>query len=96
MFFGAKKRLVIDEKSDLAEMVKDVEERLQRDFTIWDDDEEIEMYSKISRLTVEERRLMIVFALMNLSVARVSTLFSVDKKTIYNRIEEIRRKIETL
>ena len=92
-YFAAKKPLVIDEGSELAAMVKEVEEVITQPESIWGDDEEYEAYRKLRKLTLEERRLMIVWSILDCSNAKAARLFKVDIKTISTRIEDIRRKM---
>lgn len=93
LFFSAKKRLNIEEGSELSKLVSEVEEVMSQPMTIWDDEETYKKYSLIGDLPLEERRLLIVYALLDCSVNRVAALFKVDRKTIDNRINEIKEKL---
>ena len=61
---------------------------------IWSDEEEYESLQKVNNLSLEEKRLYIVFALLDCSLPRVAKLFRVDVKTIKSRIDEILNKIK--
>lgn len=60
---------------------------------IWSDEEEYETLQKVNNLCLEEKRLYIVYALLDCSINRVAELFKVDRKTIESRINEIKNKI---
>ena len=61
---------------------------------IWSDEEEYETLQKVNNLCLEEKRLYIVYALLDCSIPRVAKLFKVDVKTIKSRIDEIMNKIK--
>ena len=61
---------------------------------IWSDEEEYETLQKVNNLCLEEKRLYIVYALLDCSIPRVAKLFRVDVKTIKSRIDEIMNKIK--
>ena len=92
-FFAVKKRLMIDDDTELAAKVREVEEEMSQPLTIWDDDEIHEKYSKIMGLSLEERRLLIVWSLYDCSTNRLADLFKVDRKTVQSRLNEIFEKI---
>lgn len=96
MYFNSRKKLEVPEGSELAKQVKEVEDELNKKMTIWDDEEQYEKFSKINRLSLEERRLMIVFVLFDCSINRVASLFQVDRKTISNRLDDIKRKVNKM
>ena len=89
-----RKRLLLDENTELATKVKEVEEIISEPLTIWSDDDEISAYRSVSELPLEERRLFIVYSLLDCSVTKVAKLLCVDRKTIDNRILEIKQKLK--
>lgn len=91
--FTRKKSLILDPQNELCSKVKQVEEFLNEPFTIWTDEEEYETLQKVNNLNLEEKRLYIVYALLDCSIGRVAELFKVDVKTIRTRIDEIKDKI---
>lgn len=93
LLFSKRKTLLLPECNELSSKVKEVEEFLNEEMSIWDDEERYERLQKLNRLSLEERRLYIVYALMDCSLNRVAELFMCDRKTIETRIEEIKRKI---
>ena len=93
--FSKRKSLILDESNEvLCSKVKQVEEFLCEPMTIWSDDEEYEILQKVNNLLLEEKRLYIVYALLDCSIPRVARLFRVDVKTIKSRIDEILNKIK--
>jgi DNA-directed RNA polymerase specialized sigma24 family protein len=90
-----RKPLVLDEKDrTLMAAVTVVEEFLGEPLDTLTGDEEIfEQLSKVKNLPLEERRLFIVYTLMDCSVPKVARLFGVDSKTVSSRLNEIKAKI---
>ena len=89
-----RKKLLLDENTELATKVKEVEEIISEPLTIWSDDDEISAYRSVADLPLEERRLFIVYSLLDCSVTKVAKLLCVDRKTIDNRILEIKQKLK--
>ena len=95
LLFSKRKRLLLDESNEvLCSKVKQVEEFLNEPMDIWTDEEEYESLQKVNNLSLEEKRLYIVFALLDCSIPKVAKLFRVDVKTIKTRIDEISEKIK--
>ena len=89
-----RKKLLIDENTELATKVKEVEEIITEPLTIWTDDDEYNAFHTVCELPLEERRLFIVYSLLDCSVTKVAKLLCVDRKTIDNRIFEIKQKLK--
>ena len=85
---------MLDEKWELSKKVKEVEEIISEPKNIWTDDDEWSAFRIVYTLPLEERRLFIVYALLDCSIPRVAKLFRVDVKTIKSRIDEILTKIK--
>ena len=95
LLFSKRKRLLLDESNEvLCTKVKQVEEFLNEPMNIWSDEEEYETLQKVNNLSLEQKRLYIVFALLDCSIPKVAKLFKVDVKTIKTRIDEISEKIK--
>lgn len=89
-----RKKLLIDENTELSKKVKEVEEIISEPLNIWTDDDEFSAYRSVSELPLEERRLFIVYSLLDCSITKVAKLLCVDRKTIDNRIFEIKQKLK--
>ena len=89
-----RKKLLLDENTELATKVKEVEEIILEPLTIWSDDDEFSAYRSVADLPLEERRLFIVYSLLDCSVTKVAKLLCVDTKTIKSRIFEIKQKLK--
>lgn len=95
LLFSKRKRLILDSSNEvLCSKVKQVEEFLNEPMDIWSDEEEYESLQKVNNLSLEEKRLFIVYSLLDCSLPRVAKLFRVDVKTIKSRIDEISEKIK--
>jgi len=92
--FSKKKRLLIpDDNEELVSKVTQVEEFLNEKMTIWDDEERFDKLQKLNNLSLEERRLYIIYALFDCNINRLANLFICDRKTVESRINEIKEKI---
>ena len=89
-----RKKLLLDENTELATKVKEVEEIISEPLTIWTNDDEWIAYKSVSNLPLEERRLFIVYSLLDCSVTKVAKLLKVDTKTIKSRIDDIMKKLK--
>ena len=89
-----RKKLLLDEENELSRKVKEVEEIISEPLNIWTNDEEWIAYKSVSNLPLEERRLFIVYSLLDCSITKVAKLLKVDRKTIDNRIFEIKQKLK--
>ena len=94
LLFSKRKRLLLDEKWELSKKVTDVEEIISEPLNIFTDEDEWKIFRSVADLPIEERRLFIVYALLDCSIPSVAKLFRVDVKTIKSRIEEILNKIK--
>ena len=89
-----RKKLLIDENTELATKVKEVEEIISEPLTIFTDDDEFSAYRSVADLPLEERRLFIVYSLLDCSVTKVAKLLCVDNKTVKSRIDDIMKKLK--
>lgn len=89
-----RKKLLIDENTELATKVKEVEEIISEPLTIFTDDDEWIAYRSVADLPLEERRLFIVYSLLDCSITKVAKLLQVDTKTIKSRIDDIMKKLK--
>ena len=89
-----RKKLLIDENTELATKVKEVEEIISEPLTIFTDDDEWIAYRSVADLPLEERRLFIVYSLLDCSVTKVAKLLCVDNKTVKSRIDDIMKKLK--
>ena len=89
-----RKKLLLDENTELSKKVKEVEKIILEPLTIWTDDDEFSAYRSVADLPLEERRLFIVYSLLDCSITKVAKLLCVDRKTIDNRIFEIKQKLK--
>lgn len=89
-----RKRLLLDEENELTVKVKEIEEIINEPLTIWTDDDEFYAYRSVADLPLEERRLFIVYSLLDCSITKVAKLLQVDTKTIKSRIDDIMKKLK--
>lgn len=94
LVFAARKKLMIDDGTELHEKVMEVEEEMGKPLDVFGDEELNVKYSMIMALPLEERRLLIVWSLFDCSVAKVANLFNVDRHTVDSRLKEIFSKIK--
>ena len=89
-----RKRLLLDEENELTVKVKEIEDIINEPLTIWTNDDEYNAYRSVADLPLEERRLFIVYSLLDCSITKVAKLLCVDRKTIESRIFEIKQKLK--
>lgn len=71
-----------------------IEQYLQANIdSIWGDAELNVEFSKIMNLPIDERRLYLVYILLNQSVIKTSKYFQVDRKTVSLLIKNIKDKL---
>lgn len=74
--------------------VEDVEERMRSiEDDIFASPQETALYQMIKALDTSERRLFIVYSQLNCSIIKTAKYFNVDRRTVSNRIKEIKDKI---
>lgn len=61
--------------------------------SIWSDEELNTEYKKILELEIDERRLYLVYILLNQSIIKTSKYFQVDRKTVSLIIKNIKDKL---
>lgn len=78
---------------EMSKKVTELENILQQKLEIWDDEETYAKYQKLNNLNLSDRRLMIVYSLLDGSVAKTATYFKVNRKTILTNILRIKELI---
>jgi len=76
--------------AEMLEKVRYLEGVLQQKLDIWSDDEQYEKFQKINKLNLSDRRLMLVYSIMDGSVAKTATFYKVNRKTILTNILRIK------
>lgn len=62
--------------------------------SIWGDEILQTEFQKLLKLDVDERRLYLVYILLNQSIIKTAKYFQVDRKTVSILIKEIKKKLE--
>lgn len=91
--FSRKKYDVIP-TAEMSKRVSDLEKVLSEKMDIWDDEDTYNKYQQIYKLNLSDRRLLLVFSLLDGSIARTATYFQVNRKTILNNIERIKENLD--
>lgn len=86
----SKKTYDVIPTEDMAKRVGEIEQILQKKLSIWDDENVYNKYQSLNRLNLSDRRLMIVYSLLDGSVTKTASYFKVNKKTILTNIERIK------
>jgi hypothetical protein len=76
--------------TEMLEKVRYLEGVLQQKLDIWSDDEQYEKFQKINKLNLSDRRLMLVYSIMDGSIAKTATFYKVNRKTILTNILRIK------
>ena len=88
--FSKKKYDVLPDNKDVAEKVSYLEGVLQQKLDLWCDEQECNKFKKINSLNLSDRRLMLVYSIMDGSVAKTATFYKVNRKTILTNILRIK------
>lgn len=77
----------------MCEKVNYLEDVLNEKLNIWSDEETFEKYQKINSLNLSDKRLLLVFSILDGSIAKTATYFSVDRRTVITNIERIKNQL---
>lgn len=84
----------VNKCTELREEIIYLERYLQANInSIWGDEEINIEYKKILELDIDERRLFLVYILLNQSIIKTSKYFQVDRKTVSFIIKNIKDKL---
>ena len=87
--FSRKTYETIDNKQML-EKVRYLESVLQEKLDLWGDEQEYSKFQKINKLNLSDRRLMLVYSILDGSIAKTATFYRVNRKTILTNILRIK------
>ena len=79
--------------TEMLEKVRYLESVLQQKLDLWGDEQEYSKFQKINKLNLSDRRLMLVYSIMDGSIAKTATFYNVNRKTILTNIERIKEQI---
>lgn len=79
--------------AEMLEKVRYLEGVLQQKLDIWSDDEQYEKFQKINKLNLSDRRLMLVYSILDGSIAKTATFYGVNRKTVLTNILRIKEQI---
>ena len=91
MEFSRRKYDVIPTE-EMATKVMELEHILDSDLGLWDDECVYDNMQKLKRLNTSDRRLLLVYSILDSSIIKTASYFKVSRKTILtniNRIKEI-------
>ena len=91
--FSKKKYDVLPDNKDVADKVRYLESVLQQKLDLWGDEQEYSKFQKINKLNLSDRRLMLVYSIMDGSIAKTATFYNVNRKTILTNIIRIKEQI---
>lgn len=89
----AKKTYETIPTTEMLEKVREYEELLKQELTVWGDEDAHNRLQLLNRLNLSDRRLLIVFSILGGSVIRTATYFGVNRKTISLNINRIREEL---
>lgn len=89
----AKKTYTEIPTSEMRQKVMELEKSLEKGLTVWDDEEQYHKLQKINKLNISDRRLLLVFSILDGSVVKTAAYFSVSRRTIQNNINRIRGEL---
>lgn len=74
---------------DMAAKVTELENVINSKLNIWDDEEQYKRFQLIYKLNLSDRRLLLVYSILDGSIAKTATYFNVNRRTIQNNLERI-------
>lgn len=86
----AKKTYNVIPTEEMREKVTELEKKLEKKLDIWDDEEKYNKLQKLNNLNVSDRRLLLVFSILDSSVVKTAAYFKVSQRTILNNINRIK------
>lgn len=89
----AKKTYETIPTTEMLEKVREYEELLKQELTVWGDEDTHNRLQLLNRLNLSDRRLLIVFSILGGSVIRTATYFGVNRKTISLNINRIKEEL---
>lgn len=90
-----KKPLNIKIKDDIQEDVMYLEQVLNESVnSIWIDDYIHDELNKLHKLSIDERRLFLVYALLGHNIRRTARYFEINRTVITNAINDIKNKLK--
>lgn len=79
--------------AEMAKRVSEVESILSEPLTIWGDEHLMRKYQLINSLNLSDKRLLIVYSLLDGSLVKTAAYFGVSKKTIATNISRIKSEM---
>lgn len=79
--------------AEMAKRVSELERAISQKLDLWSDEDTYNKYQQIYKLNLSDRRLLLVFSLLDGSVAKTATYFSVSRKTILNNVQRIKEEL---
>lgn len=86
--FSRKKYDVIPSKQ-MAAKVTELENIISSGLDMWDDEEQYKRFQLINKLNLSDKRLLLVYSILDGSLAKTAAFFKVNRKTIENNLQRI-------
>lgn len=78
---------------EMATKVMELEHSLDNDLGLWDDEYVYDSMQRLKRLNTSDRRLLLVYSILDSSIIKTAAYFKVSRKTILNNINRIKEII---
>lgn len=75
---------------EMATKVMELEHMLDSDLGLWDDEYIYDNIHKLKKLNASDRRLLLVFSILDSSIIKTASYFKISRKTIKNNIDRIK------
>lgn len=79
--------------AEMLDKVRYLEKVLNEKINEWGDEQEYSKFQKINKLNLSDRRLMLVYSILDGSIAKTATFYGVNRKTILTNVERIKEQI---
>lgn len=75
---------------EMRKKVMELEKSLENKLGLWDDEDIHNKLQKLNKLDVSDRRLLLVYSILDSSVVKTASYFNISRKTIQNNINRIK------
>lgn len=79
---------------EMSKKVTELEHSLDSDLGLWDDEDVFNDLQRLKRLNTSDRRLLLVYSILDSSVIKTASYFKVSRKTILNNINRIKEILD--
>lgn len=89
----AKKKYDVIPTEEMAKKVSELDKLIEQPLNIFSDEDTYEKYAQLRKLNLSDRRLILVYSILDGSIAKTASYFNVNRKTILNNLNRIKEEL---